>query len=241
MKYAIIAAGEGSRLAAEGVAEPKPMVRVNGEMLVDRLMRIFMDNDAEEIVVICNDKMKAVGKHLNDIKSLGLNGHKVPLEVVVKSTPSSMHSFFEIRNSLKDSAFCLTTVDTIFSEKEFASYIAAFYKTVESGNIDGMMGVTGYIDDEKPLYVGTDSHLNITGFWDENAGCKYVSGGIYGLTPRSIPLLEQCVYDGESRMRNFQRALVKAGFRLKALPFGKITDIDHASDILKAEAFLKGM
>ena len=37
MKYAIIAAGEGSRLAAEGVAEHKPLVRVHGECLVDRL------------------------------------------------------------------------------------------------------------------------------------------------------------------------------------------------------------
>lgn len=26
------------------------------------------------------------------------------------------------------------------------------------------MAVTNYIDDEKPLYIGTDSDLNITGF-----------------------------------------------------------------------------
>ena len=52
MKYAVIAAGEGSRLAAEGIDSPKPLVRVAGEMLIDRLIRVFMDNDAEEIVVI---------------------------------------------------------------------------------------------------------------------------------------------------------------------------------------------
>ena len=55
MKYAIIAAGEGSRLAAEGIALPKPLVEVDGQPLIDRLLRIFLDNDAEEIVVICND------------------------------------------------------------------------------------------------------------------------------------------------------------------------------------------
>ena len=41
MNYAIIAAGEGSRLAQEGVAKPKPLVELNGEPMVERLMRIF--------------------------------------------------------------------------------------------------------------------------------------------------------------------------------------------------------
>jgi hypothetical protein len=39
-------------------------------------------------------------------------------------------------------------------------------------------------------------------------------------------------------MRNFQRALVADGLQLKAYPFSKVLDIDHASDIEKAEAFL---
>ena len=34
MKYAIIAAGEGSRLAREGIWEPKPLVEVGGERLL---------------------------------------------------------------------------------------------------------------------------------------------------------------------------------------------------------------
>ena len=41
MKFAIIAAGEGSRLQQEGVALPKPLVHVGGEALIDRLFRIF--------------------------------------------------------------------------------------------------------------------------------------------------------------------------------------------------------
>ena len=36
-------------------------------------------------------------------------------------------------------------------------------------------------------------------------------------------------------MRNYQRALVEAGLRLYAYPFGKVIDIDHKSDIEKAE------
>ena len=64
MKYAIIAAGEGSRLAAEGITQPKPLVQVGGECLIDRLIRIFMANDADEIVCICNDQTAQVASHL---------------------------------------------------------------------------------------------------------------------------------------------------------------------------------
>jgi len=237
MKYAIIAAGEGSRLAAEGITEPKPMVRVAGERLVDRLIRIFMGCGASEIVVICNQLTDVVSRHLADIQQNGLEGKSVPLHFVAKTTPSSMHSFHELAPMLGDEPFCLTTVDTIFREDDFRRYIQQMNQAVSEG-IEGLMGVTDYIDDEKPLYVGTDADLRITGFYDEPHGCRYISGGIYGLTSRAIPVLNRCMERGESRMRNFQRALVNEGVQLRAWPFEKVLDIDHASDIAKAEAFL---
>ena len=101
------------------------------------------------------------------------------------------------------------------------------------------MGVTDYIDDEKPLYVGVEPSMRITGFYDEPHGCKYISGGIYGLTPAALKTLRGCMIRGESRMRNFQRALVAEGQRLRAYPFSKVLDIDHVSDIAKAEEFLQ--
>lgn len=238
MKYAVIAAGEGSRLAAEGIDVPKPLVKVGGEHLIDRLIRVFIENEAEEIVVICNDITAQVSLHLVKLQADGLQGHPVPLRFVVKSTPSSMHSFYEISRYLGDGPFCLTTVDTIFREDEFKDYISVFRKSLEGGEADGMMGVTDFIDDEKPLYVDTDGQMNITGFLDKSDTCRYISGGIYGLTPKTIDTLNGCMGRGESRMRNFQRALIADGHRLKAYRFSKVLDIDHASDIIKAEQFI---
>lgn len=238
MKYAIIAAGEGSRLAAEGISAPKPLVKVHGESLIDRLIKIFTDNNAERIYVICNELYTQVAEHLNELESDGYEGRKLPLEHIVKSTPSSMHSFYELSRLVGEGPVVLTTVDTIFREKEFSEYIAAFEKALAEG-FDGLMGVTDYIDDEKPLYVGTDSHDVITGFYDEQNGeCKYISGGIYGLTTPCVKILEECMQNGVGRMRNFQRALVAGGMRLKAYPFSKVLDVDHASDVTKAEEFL---
>lgn len=239
MKYAIIAAGEGSRLAKEGVNEPKPLVKINGETLIDRLMRVFADNGAESIVVVYRNKMTDVAAHLERLRTLGVGERRVPVEIVAASTPSSMHSFYAISDKLKDGPFCLTTVDTVFSETAFKQYTDKFKAAVAAG-YDGTMGVTGYIDDEKPLYVKTDDEMNITAFNDDNDGnCKLVSAGVYGLTPHAVDVLRECIDNGESRMRNFQRALLRKGMRLKAADMGKTFDIDHASDIEKGEKFLR--
>lgn len=257
MKYAIISAGEGSRLAKEGIGVPKPLVKVGGECLIDRLIRIFAAQGASEIVIICraaedeNDPMALVHEHLLEIESEGLGGVAVPVRHIVKATPSSMHSFHELSKYLQGEPFVLTTVDTIFREEEFADYVAAF----ESSDCDGLMGVTDYIDDEKPLYVKTSpapstggeaspgqsqGQSQITGFLDADPeySCTYISGGIYGLKPNAIDTLNRCIASGRSRMRNFQRALVEDGRRLVAFPFSKVLDIDHASDIEKAERFI---
>ena len=102
------------------------------------------------------------------------------------------------------------------------------------------MAVTPFIDDEKPLYVATGTDMRITGFLDAPAdGVKYVSGGIYGLTAPAIKVLDDCMARGVARMRNYQRALVEAGLRLRAYPIEKIVDVDHASDIPGAEAFIR--
>lgn len=231
MKFAIIAAGEGSRLAQEGVELPKPLVKLNGEAMIDRLIRIFTQQGAEEIDIIVNCLHPQTKAHLDELKT------QVPLKIVQKTTPSSMHSFFELSRFLEGEKFCLTTVDTIFREDEFAAYIQAFKESAE----DGLMAVTDYVDDEKPLYISTDEEMNIKAFLDANTDhCRYISGGIYCLGPKAIGTLKGCMEKGMARMRNFQRQLVYDGLQLKAYRFGKILDVDHAGDIVKAENFLSG-
>lgn len=232
MNYAIIAAGEGSRLAQEGVKKPKPLVELNGEPMIGRLISIFTRCNAESISVIVNNEMTEVKAYLDSINT------GVPFNVVVKSTPSSMHSFFELSRMMQKGKFCLTTVDTIFREDDFAKYIAAFEADSSS---DGMMAVTPFIEDEKPLYVDVDDSMTIRAFRDAAyEGAKFISGGVYALNDKAIDVLNDCMSRGVSRMRNFQRALIDAGLSLKAFPIEKIVDVDHAGDIEVAERFLRG-
>ena len=229
MKFAILAAGEGSRLAQEGVELPKPLVKIKGEAMIDRLIRIFHECGAESIYIITNNLTPLTQEHLRRLQEAD-----PLLHILVKTTPSSMHSFYELRQVMGNGKFCLTTVDTIFREEEFKQYIQAW----QAADKDGMMAVTDYIDDEKPLYIATTEDLTITGFFDSELQ-PFISGGIYGLNERSFPVIDKCIREGQSRMRNFQRQLVKDGLRLKAYPFSKILDVDHASDIEKAETFLR--
>lgn len=231
MNFGIIAAGEGSRLVQEGIKSPKPLVRLNGITLVDRLIDVFINNKASSISIIVNEEMTEVQKHL-----AGLNIN-IPLNVLVKSTPSSMHSFYELSRFFTGDKLCLTTVDTIFHEDEFTNYINAFR---EDNTYDGLMAVTNYIDDEKPLYIDLDTDLIIKNFYDTRENdCTYVSGGIYCLKRNAIDVLEKTIASGMSRMRNYQKQLIQEGLKLKAFPFNKIIDVDHAEDIEKAEEFLK--
>lgn len=234
MNFGIIAAGEGSRLVSEGISLPKPLVHIDGQPMIGRLLHIFDSFNPERISVIVNEQMTEVREYLTclapDLKS--------ELRLVVKTTPSSMHSFYELGSQLRGHGrFILTTVDTIFRREDFAGYVEAFEKA--RAGVDGMMAVTQFIDDEKPLYVETDAENDIIAFkdspWD---GVKYISGGIYGLDAKSIDVLDDCLERGVARMRNFQRALVSAGLKLKAFDMGKILDVDHAGDIEKANQYL---
>ena len=231
MNYAIIAAGEGSRLAQEGIAKPKPLVELQGEPMIGRLINIMLRCNAESISIIINEHMTEVRKYL---ESLDL---PVPLNLVIKTTPSSMHSLWHLIKVIPEGKFCLTTVDTIFKEQDFKGYIDAF----EADTVhDGMWAVTPFVDDEKPLWVEVNKKMNIIAFRDKGwKGAKYVSGGVYAMTDKAFEVLDHCIEKGISKMRNFQRALIEAGHELQAYSIEKIVDVDHAGDIETAEAFLK--
>lgn len=234
MNFGIIAAGQGSRLVQEGVALPKPLVIIDGRPMIGRLIDIFVRCGAESISIIVNEEMTEVAEYLTELAP------KLPcgFDLVVKTTPTSMHSFYELSKIMEGKGrYIITTVDTIFREEDFARYVEAFEKA--PSDVDGVMAVTTFIDDEKPLYVATDANNRITGFLDKyEKGVKYVSGGIYGLGQSAIPVLRECLAAGVGRMRNYQRALVEAGLHLQAYDMNKIIDVDHAADIATAEKFL---
>lgn len=234
MDYAIIAAGQGSRLGGEGAALPKPLVAVGGEPMISRLVGLLDSMGAESINIITNPSMPAVGEA---VRSLVVTA---PVRHVEKSTGGSMESFHALAQLLDPGRdFCLLTVDTVFAPDEFRRFFEAFEADPDA---DGYMAVTAYVADEKPLYVAATPEGDITGFLDRPVpGVRYVSGGIYALRPAALGILADCADSGVSRMRDFQRALIASGMRLKAWPFAKIIDVDRPEDVAEAGRFVGGL
>ena len=236
MKFAIIAGGEGSRLKKEGSDTPKPLVKLGGEPLVTRLLRIFSKAGAKESIVL-------IRTDANDVATVVSNAAKqygLELTIVQGDTPSSMHSLYQLSPYLKGEAFCLTTVDTVFNEELFINFVNEARYLLSQNEIDGLMGTTSYIDDERPLYIQTKGENTISGFLDEAApSSNTISAGVYALSGKSLDVLEHCVSQGESQLRNFQRALLRESFQLKAYNLGMVVDVDHVDDIAKAEQLIR--
>ena len=90
MKAGIIAAGEGSRLKSEGITPPKPLVKVSGIPLIERLILSYIRVGISEIVCIVNEASLDVREFVE------AKQFPVPVKFIVKTTPSSMHSLFAL-------------------------------------------------------------------------------------------------------------------------------------------------
>jgi NDP-sugar pyrophosphorylase family protein len=231
VNLAIIAAGESSRIKADGISAPKPLIPINGEKIIDRNIRIAKANGFANIYCIINEQEKVLKDYLSEERG-------IPVKVIVKSTPSSMHSLFALAPFLygKD-PFLLAASDSIFDETEFSKFIS--YCTGQKAG--GVLAITQYIDDEKPLCVELDGHNNIIAFSDTQDGYEWATGGLYFFSPRIFDMMPAAINNNISRLRNFLRLLLQNNYELRGFPFSKIIDVDHAKDVYAAADFLNSL
>ncbi len=230
MNFAIIAAGEGQRLKEEGLACPKPLVKINGVTLIDRLLGLCIANGATSISCIVNQDSADLIQHMENLEL------PVRLNLYIKSTPSSLHSLYELRTYLWGVPFVLMTTDTIFNPLEFQEFLSLCRTQTQKS----VIAVTDFVDDEKPLYAQFNNNGTITKFSDTPVSSNYVTGGIYFFHNDIFESAARILTSGQQRLRNLLKYLVENGYQMKAYKFSKMIDVDHVSDIPKAEAFLNG-
>ncbi len=228
MKAGIIAAGEGSRLRFEGIGLPKPLVPVEGTPLIARLIRVFIKNGISEISCIVNEYSLDVKRFVEE------SNFPAKITFVVRTTPSSMHSLFALAPYLRDDKFLLSTVDTIFRESEFTSFLR-FAEAQPAAR--SVLAITDFIDDENPLYVDLNKDRRIAGF-SKSKLSKWVTGGLYIFSPDIFNEMSPALQNGIERLRNFLAHLVERGYPIDGFPFSKMIDIDHVRDIETARNWL---
>ena len=231
MKLGIIAAGEGSRLKNDGFDSPKPLINICGKSLLERLFITASLNNFESVNIIINSENLLISDFIKKFS----DSYHIPYNLIIKSTPSSFHSFYELGKFLCEDNFCLSTIDSVYSSTEFSSYV----ESCRQISSKGLIALTGFVDDEKPLWAETDGNLNITAFTDSKGKSNYVTGGIYYFRKGVYDIAEEAMKLNINRLRNFLRFLLTRDFPLSGFVFDKIIDVDRKEDIQVAENFIK--
>jgi NDP-sugar pyrophosphorylase family protein len=229
MYAGIIAAGLGERMVKGGIAVPKPLIRVGGVPLIRRAVLNAVEAGAERVAVIVNDLYPQVAEYMRETV------WPVPLDLVVKTTPNSMESLFALALLLKG-RFLLLTVDILCAPgviKRFTEQAQAFLDSA------GVLALTDYVDDEKPLRVVTKGDGRIMNLGRDVQESHYITAGFYFFSPEIFDLISEARRRKLSALREFLGLILESGGILYGLPVGKTLDLDRPSDLEQVEAFLE--
>lgn len=223
----ILAGGTGSRLAADGVPEPKSLVRIAGQPQLTRLC----------------DTLEALG--CATITSMVRHG--VPAEDVVGqdprrrvihcSTPSSLHTLVLGLDAVPAGPVFCTMVDTVMPWESWRSAWTA-WEAASSAGTPALLAVTRPSDrEEQPLYVELDGAGWITRIGIRASGSAWCTAGVYGFGPQARSLAARAATGAVQRMRGFLGLLVLTGLRIRALPVARALDVDRREDLDEANAW----
>jgi NDP-sugar pyrophosphorylase family protein len=223
----IIAAGEGSRLRADGFRVSKPMVQVGGRPLIDHAIDRFRSVGIRRLTVAINE--------VSDDCRQWLKGHAgdFDLDVIVRSTPSSYATFRLVADRLIDVPAVITTVDTIMPVDQFETFVASASRFPDDAVV---LGVTGHVDDENPLWVTLDtSNGRIRHIGGSNG--SHVTAGLYWL-PAKRPVNPAKDF---ARLRDYLGSLVAGEQPVYGVVLPCVFDIDRARDVAAAEGAVSGL
>lgn len=222
----VIAAGDGRRLRDGGYALPKPLVPVAGRPLIGHAVDRLLAAGIGHIAVIVNDAAQAAADWI--VREFP----DASIDIVVRTTASSFESFCDVAARLDGTPAVVTTVDGWFPEGGFDAFVDA------AGRLpDGAfgLGVTDYVEDEKPLWVtlpGDGGRIERLG-GDQGS---HVTAGLYAL-PASVPGLDPAAF---GRLRDYLASLVRQNVAVHGIVLPKVLDIDRPQDLESAQGYAAG-
>jgi NDP-sugar pyrophosphorylase family protein len=245
VRAAVIAAGRGDRLR-HATHTLKPLVRVGGQTLVERVLVSLAEARPVEVVIIVSETSVAVKDHV-------MESRRWPFTVrwIVETTPSSMHSFLRVVETLAEDGdrgpFLVSTVDTVAAPGVFGAFAAASREP----DADVTLAVTPPADDDKPLLVrlgrdgssveaiGETVRLEPDTTYQTDRTRVWATAGYYAVRPSVLREADEARHDGVGALRLFFERLVARGYRFQAVPVAGGIDVDRPADVRAAETFLK--
>jgi NDP-sugar pyrophosphorylase family protein len=234
LRAGVLAAGRGERLRTES-SNLKPLVKVGGETLIERVLSSMSEAGASEVVVIINEDSRAVRDHV------AARPWPFTLRWIIETTPTSMHSFLRLVETLaaggNEGPFLLSTVDTVAGAQTYARFIA-HARRLEQAAVT--LALTSPGNDERPLLVRmAPGDSRVVAIGDAAAPSEYATAGVYAVRPVILREAESAHRDGIDALRSFLGRLLNRGYQLAGIPIAPSVDVDRPADIETAEAFLR--
>jgi len=230
----ILAGGEGSRLLAEGVTVPKPMVQVAGRPQVVHLVETLGALGCPTITCLVRDEFPDV------VAMLVRRPWQSSVRVHACRTPSSLHTLVEGLALVPPGPVFATMVDTVMRPDDWRTVFERAQSGI-AGGADAVLAVTPFVDDEAALYVSIEAGGRVRRLSDLPLEPRCVTGGVYAFAPRVRAVAREAADAGVSRMRNFLARLVEGGSVVAAVSVPRIIDLDRLSDLEAANAWLDTM
>jgi NDP-sugar pyrophosphorylase family protein len=241
----IIAAGWGERLAQQ---VPKALTPIGNRKLIDFALDGFEAAGIKEVTCIINESAQGVQEYV------AASGRKIPIDWIVKTTPSSMHSFLIVLEHLaqKGASPCLmTTVDSVCAPETYVDFLKS---CALFPNADVVLGLTDVIDDEKPLRVAMSGNVGtglmpdhvaenpeafeIVAMTNNGFDSDYVTSGFYFVKPAILKVKDEVLTKNFTALRQYLGFLLKYGYRFYGAPVPPVVDVDRPQDIQAAEHLL---
>jgi NDP-sugar pyrophosphorylase family protein len=230
MNLVIIGTNNTSCINTEGLNGFKPMIKINDEYPIERIIRIGRTNGIKKVFCITNSHDPELKQYLSE------NNFGVPLKLFVQDTENSLHSLFVLAPFLMKEPFFLITMDTVFIENEFSEFVT--YSLMQE-DTDGVLAVTKNGNDEKPLCVAMNDEDIILKFSDSRDGYSWATGGIYYFLPNVFNEMVYSIQSGISSLSKSLQLLIVRGYVLKGFSFSKIINVNHVADITKAKDLIR--
>ncbi len=242
----IIAAGWGERL---GQKRPKALTPVGDRKLIDYVLDGFQAAGITHVTCIINEASREVQAYCDGARPA------ITFDWIVKTTPSSMHSFLIVLErlaALGQTNYLMTTVDSICPPDAYARFLADADRFPEA---DVVLGLTQLIDDEKPLRVamrgaeGTGimpqqivddpEAFEILAMTNNGFDSEYVTAGFYRVRPTILKAKDEALGNGFTALRQYLGFLLKYGYRFYGAPLPPVIDVDRPQDVQAALTLLK--
>lgn len=227
MKFAgIIAAGRGSRLAVGRPGILKPLVPVGGKPLIYWVVSGLRAAGFDSVVVLINGSGGPVRDYLKQTFS------DIEWTFLQKDTATSWESFRLVSKELasRSGRFVLSTVDAIVPPVEVKRFAEEAFRDPASV---AALALTGFVEDEKPLWADMESNGRISALGDDAVEKKAVTTGLYALTSSVADSMPSAKEFG--RLREFWMNLVNSGDLVRGVKLADTVDVDRPEDLAAAE------